>query len=202
MLLIFLSCTWEPGDEARERPFDAFDTWLNGFHYASGDMETQMEVDHHCNTLDSGTIECVLFDADGRLVGTEHVVPRAVFESFDLEEATLWHAHVYEVLSGMLVAPELDADAELELMRDLVSTYGKTWHTTHEGEVLGVPILMKAFYGDDQLDPTLLEARDDRLDVDSDARREARAGIEDPGFDTRTLVEPVIDVCETTPTEE
>src|SRR5690606_15221553 len=137
--------------------------------------------------LNEDLIQCVLFDGNGgdaKLVGIEYIISARLFETLPEEERRLWHSHVYEVKSGTLVAPGLPQVAEHELMEKLIGTYGKTWHTwnTHAGHELplGIPHLMMAFTADGQIDPALVEARDARMDVSSEEKREDRADIAAP----------------------
>ncbi|WVV47124.1 DUF1264 domain-containing protein [Pseudomonas sp. NA13] len=90
-------------------------------------------------------------------------------------------------MSGQLIAPGIPQAAETRLMENLVSTYGKTWHTWHteQGNALpyGVPQLMMGFTADGQVDPQLVRERDGRMGVDSEAKKRARAGIQAPVID-------------------
>jgi len=74
--------------------------------------------------------------------------------------------------------------AEHELMKKLVTTYGKTWHTWHtdldKDLPRGVPQLMMGFTADGQADPAMVAARDQRLGVDSAARKKDRESIAVP----------------------
>lgn len=98
---------------------------------------------------------------------------------------------MHEVKSGQLVAPGIPAAAEKELMKKLVGTYGKTWHTWHTDAdrqlPLGVPQLMMGFTADGQADAAMVAARDRRLGVDSMEMRRQRedipAPVIDPGAD-------------------
>jgi hypothetical protein len=184
------------GDEPELTDFGDYDVFVNGFHYGSGEPAVQMEADHYCDQRLDGTIACVLYDVDGRLMGIEHIVPRDVFVGFTATEKALWHAHNYEVLSGLLIAPELGATAEHALMTQLVATYGKTWHVTEDGDLGGPATLMKSFYKDGQIDAQLVEARDARFGVVTASIRQSRADIEDPGADPLSLQEPFLGICD------
>jgi len=85
------------------------------------------------------------------------------------------------VKSGTLIAPGLPASADHALMKRIVNTYGKTWHTWHTDRdktlPLGIPALMMGFTADGQMDSRLLADRDRRFDVDSKAIRARRADI-------------------------
>jgi hypothetical protein len=171
-----------------EGPLDHFNVYLDGFHFANGRPTEQMEAHHFCQVLNQDFRQCVLFDgngADAKLVGIEYVVSRRVFEQLPRQERTLWHSHAYEVTSGQLIAPGLPQAAEHELMEQLAGTYGKTWHTWHSDRdatlPIGIPALMAGFTGDDQADPNLVQARDQRFDIDTAERRAQRNDIEAPG---------------------
>lgn len=109
-----------------------------------------------------------------------------LFGSLPDDEKLLWHSHVYEVSSGALIAPGLPDIAERELIQDLIGTYGKTFHTwqVDRGDQLplAIPQLMMGFTQDGQLDPLLLQNRDNRYDTSSDKKRQDRMRIERPAI--------------------
>jgi hypothetical protein len=94
---------------------------------------------------------------------------------------------VHEVKSGQLIAAGIPDAAENALMKKLVGTYGKTWHTwqTDADKVLplGVPQLMMGFTADGQLDTRMVVARDQRLGIDSAEKRRYREQIPAPSID-------------------
>jgi hypothetical protein len=45
------------------------------------------------------------------------------------EEKRYWPSHQFEVKSGQLTALGIPEPVEHEIMKKLVNTYGKTWHT-------------------------------------------------------------------------
>lgn len=168
-------------------PIDAINAYLDGFHFYNGRMDAQMEAHHYCAHLNEDVIQCVIYDGnvgDAKLMGVEYIVSERLFAALPDSEKPLWHSHSYEVKSGTLVAPGIPDIAEDELMEKLVGTYGKTWHTWHtdlDKELpYGVPQLMMGFTADGQADPAMVAARDERLDVDSHARRERRTDIVAP----------------------
>lgn len=67
------------------------------------------------------------------------VTPR-IYETFDEDERKLWHSHVFEVKSGMLVMPKSSGakgalvpeaaweKAETAEMETVIGLYGKTYH--------------------------------------------------------------------------
>ncbi|MFR0354890.1 DUF1264 domain-containing protein [Streptomyces sediminimaris] len=101
-------------------------------------------------------------------------------------EKPSWHPHNYEVLSGRLAAPGLPEAAETALMKHLLNSYGKTWHTWHthtRGDVsgtelpLGGPKPMWSFDRDGECDEELRRDRDRAMDLDTSARHSARASF-------------------------
>ena len=168
-------------------PVDAINAYLDGFHFYNGDMKSQMEAHHYCTLLNEEMIQCVIYDAnvrDAKIMGVEYIVSARLFERLPADEKPLWHSHVHEVKSGQLLAPGIPEPAEHALMEKLVHTYGKTFHTwhtdLHKELPLGVPQLMMGFTQDGQADPAMVAARDRRLDISSDERRQSRADIDAP----------------------
>ena len=124
---------------------------------------------------------------DAKIMGVEYIVSEKLFSALPPEEKALWHSHVHEVKSGQLVAPGIPAVAEKELMKKLVGTYGKTWHTWHTDQgkslPLGMPQLMMGFTADGQHNAAMVQERDRRIGVDSAAKRKQREDIAAPAVD-------------------
>jgi hypothetical protein len=168
-------------------PVEAINTYLDGFHFPSGNMKEQVEAHHYCSIVNEDVTQCVIFDGnarDAKLMGVEYVISAKLFKQLPGQEKRLWHSHVYEVKSGQLLAPGIPVAAEKALMNKLVGTYGKTWHTWHTDQhqalPLGEPQLMMGFTADGQLDAARLAQRDQRLGIDSLDKRKQRADIEAP----------------------
>jgi len=171
-------------------PVEALNAYLDGFHFYNGRPDVQMEAHHYCAILNEEVIQCAIYDgnvADAKLMGVEYIISGALFAGLPEAEKALWHSHVHEVRSGQLVAPGIPEVAEHALMEKLVGTYGKTWHTWHTDQdkrlPLGVPQLMMGFTADGRADPAMVRARDERLGVDSDARKAKRVDIAAPAVD-------------------
>lgn len=149
------------------KPLNAICNHLFGLHFYSGDMNQQVVAHHFCSHLNEDVQQCVIFDsneADAKLIGVEYVISEKIFQGLPEDEKKYWHSHVYEVKSGMLVAPQLPNVAEHEVMECLIKTYGKTFHTWQVDKghnlPLGPPNLMMAFTADGQAKPELLKIRD------------------------------------------
>lgn len=167
-------------------PLEAMSTYLNGIHFYADDMGRQVEAHHFCIHLAHDMHQCVIFDANrpgARLIGIEYIISEERFRSLPEDEKRLWHSHHYEVKSGQLVAPGIPELAEHAYFKDLVSTYGKTFHTwqvDRDDFPYGVPQLMMGFTQDGQVNEAMLEARDRRLGVSWQRRRASRADIPMP----------------------
>src|SRR4051794_25575085 len=117
-------------------PLKDFDIYVAGLHCARHDGGMQMEAHHFCRQVNQDLLQCVIFDGntkDANLIGIEYFVSERLFTTLPEDEQPSWHPHNYEVLSGQLVAPGLPEVAERALMKELMNSYGKTWHTWHTG---------------------------------------------------------------------
>jgi hypothetical protein len=163
-----------------------------GIHFYSGDMSRQLIAEHYCSQPQD-VLQCVIYDSNkpgARLIGIEYIVSAKIFETLSPEEKKLWHSHNYEVKSGVLTAPDMSETAEKDLLKVLIGTYGKTWHTwqVDRGDKLplGIPQLMMAFTADGQAKANIIAERD-KLYGPSAAKKAARADIPeakvDPGAD-------------------
>ncbi len=170
-----------------KRPINAMSEFLNGFHFYADDMGRQVEANHFCTHLTEDFHQCVIYDsnqADARLIGVEYIVSERVFKTLPDEEKRLWHSHHYEVKSGELIAPGVPELAGHAFMQDLVTTYGKTWHTwqidRYQDFPTGIPQLMMGFIKDGQVNQHMVQDRDRRFDVSSQALRTDRNDIPSP----------------------
>ncbi|MCE3554396.1 OBAP family protein [Pseudonocardia sp. RS11V-5] len=169
-------------------PLAAMSTYLNGFHMYADEMGRQVEASHFCIHLRHDLHQCVIFDRnapDARLIGIEYIVSEERFGSLPDDEKRLWHSHHHEVKSGVLVAPGVPEIAEHAYFEDLVTTYGKTFHTwqyDRDDFPYGIPQLMMAFTGDGQGDESAIADRDRRLGVSTSRKRARRADIAEPSL--------------------
>ena len=167
----------------RKYPVEAISTYLNGFHMYADDMGRQVEASHFCIHLRHDLHQCVIFDSNApgaRLIGIEYIISEERFRALPDDEQRLWHSHHYEVKSGILVAPGIPDLAEHAYFEDLVSTYGKTFHTwqyDRDDFPYGIPQLMMGLTEDGQADEELIRARDRRLRVSAPRKRRGRSDI-------------------------
>lgn len=95
-------------------------------------MSRQLIAHHYCSHINQDVRQCVIYDSDrpdARLIGVEYIISEDLFNALPAEEKKLWHSHVHEVKSGQLVAPGVPDIAEKEVMKELINTYGKTFHS-------------------------------------------------------------------------
>jgi len=170
-----------------KRPIDAMSEYLNGFHFYADDMGRQVEANHFCTHLTEDFHQCVIYDSNlsnAKLIGLEYIVSERLFKTLPDDEKKLWHSHHYEVKSGELIAPGVPEMAEHAFMQDLVTTYGKTWHTWQIDRdtsfPMGIPQLMMGFVKDGQINQPTLRDRDKRFDISFAERKRNRDNIPMP----------------------
>jgi hypothetical protein len=123
----------------------------------------------------------------------EYMISAKLYETLDSEEQKLWHSHVFEVKSGMLIMPKPAAVpeavwevAENKEMEEVVHLYGKIYHLwqTDRGDKLplGPPQLMTSYTAADQMPnfEKTMEERDKRFGTDHKRKKEVREYIETP----------------------
>jgi hypothetical protein len=169
-------------------PVEKIAMYLNGFHVSKDDPRMQMEAHHYCNQANEDLAQCVLFDGntgDARMMGIEYIISENLYKTLPAEEKAYWHPHNYEILSGTLRMPGVPDAAEKEAMKTKINSYGKTWHTWmtgmfgRQGDPLpyGPPHLQWSFNRDGEANPAMIQARDERLEVDSREARDERQDL-------------------------
>ena len=173
----------------RHSPLKHFDAYVVGFHCARHDPATQMEAHHYCKLINDEFVQCVLFDGnteEANLIGVEYIVSERLFDGLPEEEKAYWHPHNFEVFSGQLIAPGLPDAAEHELMKLLVNSYGKTWHTWHSGRhdqgpgdhlPMGDPKLMWSFNRFGEADEAMKHDRDETMGLNPTKKRKQRQDL-------------------------
>jgi hypothetical protein len=170
-----------------------------GIHVAKNNPRFQLIAQHYCtahagHNHGEGLFQCLLFDSaepNAKLLGVEYIISHEQYESLPEEEKKYWHPHTYEVLAGGLIAPEMTADEELKFMRQVLTTWGKTWHTWPDPSTpipIGEPLLMWAISGDGQVDPAIVRQRDRQFNVSIAKIREHR--VREIGFEVPNVPFP------------
>ena len=190
--------------------------------YAS-DPNRCVESNHYCSHLNEGKVtqglgyacggpvlgysrshllsdvrQCLIYDTpepNARLIGVEYMISASLYRTLDSAERKLWHSHVFEVKSGMLILPGPAAlptpaweVAETKEMEDVVGLYGKTYHfwQVDRGDKLplGGPELMMSFTEEGQCPPPgfkeVVSERDQRYGVDHEQKAKKREYIKEP----------------------
>lgn len=170
-------------------PLKGFDAYVVGLHCAKEEPSMQMEAHHYCKRVNEDLLQCAIFDGnteEANLIGIEYIISERLFDGLPEEEKPYWHPHNFEVLSGQLVAPDLPDAVEKEFMKQLVNSYGKTWHTWHTGTHIGEPgtplpygdaKLMWSFNRDGEANEALLEDRNRRMKLDVEHKRQYRRDL-------------------------
>ncbi|KAI3410578.1 uncharacterized protein J3R85_018715 [Psidium guajava] len=153
------------------------------------DLGRQIETHHFVARLNQDFLQCAVYDTDsvsGRLIGVEYIVSDKIFEALPPDEQKLWHSHAYEIKSGLWVNPRVPEIVEKPELENLAKTYGKFWCTwqVDRGDKLplGAPALMMSPQGVNlgRVRPDLVQRRDDKYNISTDALRASRLEIEEP----------------------
>jgi Protein of unknown function (DUF1264) len=154
-----------------------------------------LEVIRPTLTIRTDVRQCILYDSPGpnaRLIGIEYMISPRLYKTLPKDERKLWHSHVFEVKSGMLIMPKPSTVpdaiwdvAENKEMEDVIGIYGKVYHLwqTDRGDKLpmGEPKLMTSFTQESQLDfDKLVGERDDRFGSDYRKKQKNREYIPEP----------------------
>jgi hypothetical protein len=170
-----------------------------GIHVAKNNPRLQLIAQHYCTAHASrehgdGLFQCLLFDStepNAKLLGVEYIISDEQYRTLPEAENKYWHPHTYEVLAGGLIAPEMSVDEEIKFMRQILTTWGKTWHTWPDPTTpipLGEPLLMWALSGDGQVDEAVVRQRDRRFKVSISEIRRRR--VREIGFEVPNVSFP------------
>ncbi|KAI1457649.1 DUF1264-domain-containing protein [Annulohypoxylon moriforme] len=179
------------------KPLKQLCAHLNAFHTYADEPGRYVEANHYCAHLTEDVRQCILYDSAGpnaRLIGIEYMITPELYATLPTEERKLWHSHVYEVKSGMLIMPgpttvpgmqQAWETAETQEMKHIVGLYGKVYHLwqTDRGDALplGEPKLMTSFIADGQFDfEKAVADRDKKFGSDWKRKKELRKDIEVP----------------------
>jgi hypothetical protein len=181
-------------DSARQSPVAGPFAHLCGIHVAKCNPRFQIVAQHYCadhrnHGKDEGLFQCLLFDSPrhgAKLLGVEYIISDKQYRGLRDEEKKYWHPHTYEVLAGGLILPGMSPEDEMPHLRDILHTWGKSWHTWPDPATdipLGEPLLMWSLTGDGQVDERVVAERDREFNVSIKALRAVRGrefGLEVP----------------------
>lgn len=177
-------------------PVERICAHLNAFHAYVDEPSRCVEANHYCSHLNDEVRQCILYDSPtlpARIIGIEYMITPRLYATLDPTEQTLWHSHVFEVKSGMLIMPKpsLVPDAVWEVaenkeMEEVIELYGKVYHLwqVDRGDKLplGEPKLMTSFTEKEQMPDfeKLVGERDGRLGTDWRRKKAVRGYIKEP----------------------
>ncbi|CAI6340877.1 unnamed protein product [Periconia digitata] len=177
-------------------PVERICAHLNAFHVYADDLSRNVEANHYCSHLNDEVRQCILYDSPtppARIIGIEYMITPRLYDTLDAEEQKLWHTHVFEVKSGMLIMPAPSAMpsaawelAENREMEEVAHLYGKVYHLwqTDRGDTLplGEPKLMMSFTKKEQFPDfeAKVGERDKRFGTSWERKKDVRKDIEEP----------------------
>jgi hypothetical protein len=150
------------------------------FHCGKDNPDLQVESHHYCTPLRDGVFQCVVYDSDrgnAKLIGVEYIVSDDIFRTLPEAEKKLWHPHDYEIRAGLLTIPGVQPDCEAKLLKGLLKSWGKVWHTWPDPKTdlpVGPPVLMWSAGKEGDVRKDLIRARDEKYKTDVDALRKQR----------------------------
>ncbi|KAL9598837.1 MAG: hypothetical protein Q9219_004256 [cf. Caloplaca sp. 3 TL-2023] len=179
------------------QPVKSICAHLNAFHVYNSDPNRCVEANHYCTHVNEDLRQCLIYDTpspNAKLIGIEYMISGALYKTLPEAERKLWHSHVFEVKSGMLIMPGPDGlptgvweQAEFKEMEDIVGLYGKTYHfwQVDRGDKLplGEPVLMGSLTQEGQGGEALKQMwkeRDERFGISTEKKKGGREGIEKP----------------------
>lgn len=192
LALMTLSCSQAP-ELAPEifqhrEPIDQISMYFTGFHPMKDEPHHALTAHHFCSTLNEDFTQCVLFDGPGKnakMNGIEYVISERAFDKLPKEEKKYWHPHNFEIMSGQLAMPDMPESLEHDAMKELVNSYGKTWHLWNTGGhdmpadalPLGTPKLAWSYNAEGEAPEELITNRDRSLHVSTEQKRRDREDL-------------------------
>lgn len=150
------------------------------FHVGKNDPSLQVESHHYCTPLRDGVFQCVIYDRDrgnAKLIGVEYIVSDEIFQTLPEEEKKLWHPHEYEIRAGLLTMPGVQPDCEKKLLKALLKSWGKVFHTWPDPKTdlpIGPPVLMWSATKEGSVRKDLIRSRDEHYKIDVNELKKQR----------------------------
>ena len=154
-----------------------------GIHVAKTNPKIQIVTQHFCAPINDEVHQCLLYDSsekNAKLLGVEYIISDRMYQELPVAEKGYWHPHTYEVLAGGLIGPSMTPADEMNFMKYILTTWGKTWHTWPDPRTaapMGDPLLMWSLMADDQVDTAILAERDRQFHVSAKNLREIRTRV-------------------------
>jgi hypothetical protein len=156
--------------EFSKNPLEEHNLHICAFHIAKDNPNVVIETQHYCVGLKDDLFQCILFETTApgkkpKLLGIEYVISDALYQKLSSQEKNLWHPHEYEVRQGLLALLDASKEENEKVMKILVKTWGKTWHTWPDPQTdlpLGFPRLMWSAIKDGDVPQNMVKERDSR----------------------------------------
>ncbi|KAF7791315.1 hypothetical protein EIP86_002329 [Pleurotus ostreatoroseus] len=153
-------------------PINRIHQHICAFHVYAQDPKRHVEAHHFCTHHSEDFHQCIIYDSgepDARLIGIEYIVSEKASNG------------VLQLEVKNTIPTAATDVAEQPAMLELQQTYGKTIHTwaydLYPELPLGPPNLMMSYTADGQgPPPEILRARDERVGMDTEAKKRLRAG--------------------------
>jgi hypothetical protein len=164
-------------------PVNQFKTHLATIKCYADDPTHQEIVHEYVSHLNEDVMQSVMYDSDSseaKLIGVEYTITEKIYNELPAEEKCLWHPRLYEVKSGLMVAPRMPRMMENKLMKDLAPTFAKSvsiWQVDSDRLPIGVPHILRAPTRDGIIRPELIRDRDKKLGIDIEEEKKARKDI-------------------------
>lgn len=167
-------------------PLRDYSLHLVDIHFQAPDVNKQYIAHHFCSFPRENYMVCELFLGDqpsDRPIGIEYFVTKEVVEQIDIKERAAFHAHPFEILSGLFVTIGLSEEDERKLLKFIMGTYGKVIDAYADTELpVGPPRLGFALANERQVNWALADVMDRQLALGSTwkTRQEARKAMKAP----------------------
>ncbi|TKY47788.1 hypothetical protein E2542_SST29849 [Spatholobus suberectus] len=175
-------------------PINKIHQHLCAFHFYSYDTTRQVEAHHYCAHLNEEIRQCLIYDGPEkkvRLIGVEYIISENLYLTLPDEEKLLWHSHLYEVKSGLLIMPKVPGPIQRLDMETVCKTYGKVFHfwQVDKGHALpfGIPQLMMALTREGQICDHLVQSCAERMGIDYEEERKKREYMTGPAHGIHPL---------------
>lgn len=73
----------------KNSPLEAISTYLDGFHFYSGNMQAQVQAHHYVTKMNDEFMQAIIYDgntSDAKLIGIEYIISERLFNNLPPEE--------------------------------------------------------------------------------------------------------------------
>jgi Protein of unknown function (DUF1264) len=125
----FLALTVTSSAQMMAKPLTGF-----GLHVdATPEGDAELLHHHYFKKVNDNLVVGILFDSDrsdAKLIGTEMVITKQLWESLPGSLKPIWHPHGPEVRAGVLTIPDQTSENQKKTLKFISGTYGQMVFTT------------------------------------------------------------------------